>query len=79
MFDFISYARDTNVQITILPPPSGTLISLEVRDRSTGYFEHYDITDTEAASCGNIDRHTGLVLDRMVARIGARKAKEYAT
>lgn len=78
MFDFISYVRDSGLQLIILPPMPGTLINLELRDLETGYYEGYAITDTEAAQCINIDRHTGQVLDQMAARIGARKAKEYA-
>lgn len=78
MFDFISYSRDSGFEITILPPVDGVLIHLELRDPDTGYFERRAITDREASSCSNIDRYTGQVLDRMVAKIGARKAKEYA-
>lgn len=79
MFDFISYARDMGISITILPPTSGTLISLEVRDPATGYYERRDITDAEAAACSNIDTYTGTVLDGMTARIGAKKAQLYAS
>ena len=78
MFDFISYSRDSGFEIKILPPVDGILIHLELRDPDTGYFERRAITDREASSCSNIDRYTGQVLDRMVARIGAKKAKEYA-
>jgi hypothetical protein len=56
----------------------GTLINLELRDMETGYFEGYAITDAEASKCANIDKYTGEVLDRMAAKIGARKAKLYA-
>ena len=78
MFDFISYVRDSGLQLRILPPADGILISLELRDSDTGYFEGYAITDAEASKCANIDKYTGKVLDRMAAKIGARKAKLYA-
>ena len=78
MFDFISYVRDSGIEITLLPPKDGVLIRLEVRDPQTGYYERREISDKEAAQCINIDRYTGQVLDQMAARIGARKAKEYA-
>lgn len=78
MFDFISYARNMSVEIKILPPGDGAPISLEVRDPDTGYSERHDITDREAAGCGNIDAYTGHVLDQMAARIGSKKAKLYA-
>lgn len=44
----------------------------------TGYYEGYAITDREASACANIDKYTSEVLDRMAAKIGARKAKLYA-
>lgn len=78
MFDFLSYVRDSGIEITLLPPKDGVLIRLEVRDPQTGYYERREITDKQAASCGNIDVYTGQVLDQMAARIGARKAQEYA-
>lgn len=78
MYDFLSFVRDTGVEVKILPPGAGVLIRLEVREAEHGFCERYAITDSEAASCGNIDTYTGMVLDRMVAKIGARKAKEYA-
>ena len=78
MFDFISYVRDSGLQLRILPPADGILISLELRDPDTGYFERRAITDREASSCSNIDRYTGQVLDSMAAKIGARKAQLYA-
>ena len=78
MFDFISYVRDSGIEITLLPPKDGVLIRLEVRDPQTGYYERREITDKQAASCGNIDVYTGQVLDQMAARIGARKAQLYA-
>lgn len=78
MFDFISYVRDSGLQLRILPPADGILISLELRDSDTGYFEGRAITDREASSCSNIDRYTGQVLDTMAAKIGARKAQLYA-
>ena len=78
MFDFISYVRDSGLQLIILPPMPGTLINLELRDLETGFYEGYAITDKEAGRCSNIDKHTGEVLDRMAAKIGARKAQLYA-
>lgn len=78
MFDFISYARDMGLEIKILPPTAGALACIELRDSKTGYFERHTITDKEAASCGNIDKYTGHVLDQMAARIGRRKAEDTA-
>ena len=78
MFDFLSYVRDSSLEIRLLPPGPGILISLELRDAKSGYFEHHDITAKEAASCGNIDAYTGRVLDQMAARIGSKRAREYA-
>lgn len=78
MYDFLSFVRDTGIEVKILPPGEGVLIRLEVRDAEHGFYEREEITDKQAASCGNIDVYTGMVLDRMVARIGARKAQEYA-
>ena len=78
MFDFISYVRDSGLQLIILPPMPGTLINLELRDLETGFYEGYAITDKEASRCSNIDKYTGEVLDRMAARIGSRKARLYA-
>ena len=78
MYDFLSFVRDTGVEVKILPPGEGVLICLEVKEAEHGFCEREEITDKQAASCGNIDRYTGQVLDRMVARIGAKKAQEYA-
>lgn len=78
MFDFISYVRDSGLQLIILPPMPGTLINLELRDLETGFYEGYAINDKEASRCSNIDKYTGEVLDRMAAKIGARKAQLYA-
>lgn len=78
MFDFISYTRDTEVTVNIVPPPKGVYTSLEIYDKHSGFYEHYDITDKEAASCGNIDEYTGRILDGMVAGIKAKKEREYA-
>lgn len=78
LFDFISYSRDSGLEIKILPPVTGILIHLELRDPSTGYFEGRAITDAEASRCANIDKYTGEVLDQMAARIGRKKAKLYA-
>lgn len=78
MFDFISYSRDSGLEIKILPPITGILIHLELRDPSTGYFEGRAITDVEASRCANIDKYTGEVLDQMAARIGQKKARLYA-
>ena len=79
MYDFLSFVRDTGVEVKILPPREGVLICLEVREPEHGFCERRAITDSEAASCGNIDIYTGQVLDRMVARIEAKKAQEYAS
>ena len=78
MFDFISYVRDSGLHLSILPPMPGTLINLELRDLETGFYEGYAITDKEASKCSNIDKYTGEVLDRMAAKIGARKTRLYA-
>ena len=78
MFDFISYSRDSGLEIKILPPITGILIHLELRDPDTGYFERHAITDAEASRCANIDKYTGEVLDQMAAHIGRKKAKLYA-
>lgn len=78
MFDFISYVRDTGIEIKILPARQGVLIHLEVRDPDTGYAERREITDAEAKRCTNIDQYTGVILDQMAARIGRKKAKLYA-
>ena len=78
MFDFISYVRDTGIEIKILPARQRVLIHLEVRDPDTGYAERHEITDQEARGCANIDQYTGHVLDQMAARIGRKKAKLYA-
>ena len=78
MFDFISYSRDSGLEIKILPPITGILIHLELRDPDTGYFERHAITDAEASRCANIDKYTGEVLDQMAARIGRKKAQLYA-
>lgn len=78
MFDFLSFVRDTGVEIKILPPGEGVLIRLEVRETEHGFCEKRAITDAEAASCGNIDEYTGRILDGMVARIKAKKEREYA-
>lgn len=78
MFDFLSYVRDSGLEIKILPPTEGALIVLEVRDPESKFFERHIITDRDAAVCSNIDQYTGAVLDAMAARIGSRKAQEYA-
>ena len=78
MYDFLSFVRDTGVEVKILPPGAGVLIRLEVRESEHGFCERREITDKEAASCSNIDRYTGQVLDTMAARIGSRKAQLYA-
>ena len=78
MFDFLSYVRDSGLEVKLLPPGAGVLIYLEVRDPDTGYAERHEITDQEARGCANIDQHTGQVLDQMAARIGKKKAQEYA-
>ena len=49
MFDFISYVRESGLQVCILPPLPGILLSLEVRAADTGYVEKCAITDYEAS------------------------------
>lgn len=78
MFDFISYVRDSGLQVRILPPTGNALITLELRDPNTGYTERHIITDRDASTCSNIDKYTGAVLDSMAARIGSKKAQLYA-
>ena len=78
MFDFISYVRDSGLEIRLLPPGEGVLIRLEVKVPNSETCEQYSIIDRDAALCGNIDIYTGRVLDAMAARIGSRKAQEYA-
>lgn len=78
MFDFISYVRDSGLQVRILPPIGNALITLELRDPNTGYTERHIITDRDASTCSNIDKYTGAVLDSMAARIGSKKARMYA-
>jgi len=78
MFDFLSYVRDTGVEVKIIPPREGVLICLEVRELEHNYSERCEITDDQAKRCENIDSYTGRILDRMVANIGKKKAKEYA-
>lgn len=78
MFDFISYVRASGLQLRILPPAEGVSINLELREPSTGYCESYQITDTEASRCANIDDYTGRILDKMAARIGRKTAQLYA-
>ena len=78
MFDFLSYVRDSGLEIKLLPPKEDILISLELREPDTGYAERHEITDQEARGCANIDQRTGQVLDQMAARIGRKKAKLYA-
>ena len=78
MFDFISYVRDSGLQVYILPPADGVLINIALRDPATGYTEKHAITDREASTCSNIDKYTGAVLDSMAARIGSKRAQLYA-
>ena len=66
------------MQLRILPPADGILISLELLDSDTGYFEGRAITDVEASRCANIDKYTGEVIDQRAARISRKKAKLYA-
>lgn len=78
MFDFLSYVRDSGLEIKLLPPKEGILIAIELREPDTGYTEHREITDIEAKRCANIDKYTGAILDQMAARIGRKKARLYA-
>ena len=48
MFDFLSYVRDSGLEIKLLPPKEGILIALELREPDTGYTERREITDIEA-------------------------------
>lgn len=78
MFDFLSFVRDSGVEVKLLPTGEGVLIHLEVRDPETGFAERREITDQQARTSTNIDAYTGHVLGSMVARIGRKKAKLYA-
>ena len=79
LFDFLSYVRDTGLEVRVLPPSdAGVFISLEVRDPKTCFRERYDITNSQVRGCGNIDTYTGFMLDRIAAKIGSRKAQLYA-
>ena len=39
MYDFLSFVRDTGVEVKILPPREGVLICLEVRESEHGFCE----------------------------------------
>ena len=39
MYDFLSFVRDTGVEVKILPPGAGVLIRLEVRESEHGFYE----------------------------------------
>lgn len=78
MFDFVSYVRDTGLEVRVLPPDAGVFISLEVRDSKSCFCERYQITDREVRGCGNVDVYTRQVLDMMAAKIGSKTARLYA-
>ena len=50
MYDFLSFVRDTGVEVKILPPGAGVLIRLEVRESEHGFYERREITDKEAGT-----------------------------
>ena len=77
MFDFISFARDTGTTVNIIPGRNGTLVSLEIVDPD-GYVESCEITDSDVRSAANVDIYTGQMLSAMIAKIGSRKAEDYA-
>ena len=77
MFDFVSYANDSGVQITIKPGNGKDLCTLEIIDK-TGCKESETVTAKEIRQAENIDRLLGRVLDRMAARIGSKKAAHYS-
>ena len=74
----MNYVKDSGLEIKLLPPKEGVLIALEMRDPEHGFFEKHEITNQEASFYLNIDVHTKYILDRMAARIGAKRAREYA-
>ena len=77
MFDFVSYANDSGVQITIKPGNGKDLCILEIIDK-TGRKETETVTQKEIRQAENIDRLLGRILDRMAARIGRKKAAHYS-
>ena len=76
MFDFLSYVRDCGVNITLAPADGEDLIRIIVTDGKEE--EQHIITAEEVRTAVNIDRYTGKILDQMLARIGKRKAAQYA-
>ena len=77
MFDFVSYANDMDVDITIKPGNGKDLCTLEIIDK-TGCKESEIVTAKEIRQAENIDRLLGRILDRMAARIGSKKATHYS-
>lgn len=76
MFDFLSYVRDCGVSITLAPADGTDLIRIIIS--ADGEEEQHTITAEEVRKAVNIDRYTGTVLDRMLAKIGKRRAAHYA-
>lgn len=76
MFDFLSYIRDSGVSITLAPADGTDLIRIIIS--ADGEEEEHTITAEEVRKAANIDRYTGKILDRMLARISKRKAAQYA-
>lgn len=77
MFDFVSYANDAGLEITIKPGNGKDLCTLEIIDK-TGCKETETVTAKEIRQAENIDRLLGRILDRMAARIGRKKAVQYS-
>ena len=77
MFDFVSYANDAGVQITIKPGNGKDLCTLEIIDK-TGCKESEIVSEKEIRQAENIDRLLGRILDRMSARIGKKRAIQYS-
>ena len=77
MFDFVSYANDVGLEITIKPGNGKDLCTLEIIDK-TGCKESEAVTAKEIRQAENIDRLLGRILDRMSARIGKKRAIQYS-
>ena len=77
MFDFVSYANDAGLEITIKPGNGKDLCTLEIIDK-TGCKESEAVTAKEIRQAENIDRLLGRILDRMSARIGKKRAIQYS-
>lgn len=77
MFDFVSYANDAGLEITIKPGNGKDLCTLEIIDK-TGCKESETVTAKEIRRAENVDRLLGRILDRMSARIGKKRAIQYS-